>query len=105
MRHFRAALALLPFLFATGALAAEVVVVRGDTSETVAVGQSGLTVLRGSGTMRVSPPAEKKAPQAVRLVAGRTLWFVGEDGRPRRACYLARTTYVGERKIRCTTYR
>ena len=104
MRHFKAVLALLPFLFATGALAAEVVIVRGDTSETITVGQGGLTVLRGSGTMRVSPPAEKKAPQAVRLVAGRTLWFVGDDGRPKRACYLAHTTYVGQRKIRCTNY-
>lgn len=105
MRHFKAVLALLPFLFATGALAAEVVVVRGDTSETVTVGQGGLTVLRGSGTMRVAPPPEKEAPKAARLVAGRTLWFVGDEGRPKRACYLARTTYVGERRIRCTTYR
>ena len=105
MRYFKAALAVLPFLFASGALAAEVVIVRGSTSETVTVGQSGQTVLRGSGTMRVALPAEEEAPKASRLVEGRTLWFVGDDGRPKRACYLARTSYVGERKIRCTRYR
>ncbi|NKB59409.1 MAG: hypothetical protein GKS00_24055 [Alphaproteobacteria bacterium] len=109
MRHLKAALALLPFLFAANAAApasaAEVVVVRGNVSEAVTINRSGPTVLRGGGTMRVKPPSETKVVGPVRVVAGRTLWVVDEYGRPKTACFVVRTAYVGKRKIRCTDYR
>ncbi len=82
--------------------AADVVVLRGNSAETVRT-TSDVTVLRGGGTMRAMPTKAVPKSRPARVVAGRTLWVVDDDGRPTVACYLVYTSYVGGRKIRCTS--
>ncbi len=106
MRRLQAALAAAAFLLASGAAnAAEVVVLRGDTAESVTIARNGPTVLRGGGTMLVDPPKDVVAePKRRTVYAGDTLWLVGEGG-PVVACYLTRTEYADRRKITCTDRR
>ncbi len=98
---------LLTLLFGFGAIqntaVAEITVLRGNSVETIATGQAGPTVLRGGGTMQAMQLVKAQKTRS-RIVAGRTLWIVDAEGRPRGACFLAHTGYVGKRAIRCTNY-
>ncbi len=106
MRKWIGALVLSALFFGANTMgtasATEVVVVRGDNAELVTVNRSGLTVLRGGGGMRATPPSEAKAALALRIAAGKTLWIVGDNGRAVAACFLTKGMYVGKRRIRCT---
>ena len=83
--------------------AAEVVVLRGDSRETVAVDREERTVLRGGGSLRAMPASQAETNERTRVAAGRTLWILDVSGRPTTACYLIRTEYFSGHKIRCTS--
>jgi hypothetical protein len=84
------------------ASATEIVVMRGNSAQTVTANLAGLTVLRGGGTMQAMQVSQSETLGLRHVTAGETLWILGEDGQPRAACFLLRTEYVGRRKIRCT---
>jgi hypothetical protein len=86
------------------ASAADITVLRGNAAEIVRVSNAGPTILRGGGTMRVKPPKETAAVPARTAYAGKTLWLVAKN-EPLVACFLVRTAYFGQRKIRCAKAR
>jgi len=95
------------------AVAAEVTLLRGGISDTVAIGSPGAlpAVLHGTTGLTPLPAAiaEEKTPKRAQprrvITAGEVLWVVAEDGSVLRACRLRGTGYVGEKRIVCTSRR
>jgi hypothetical protein len=98
-------------LVATGtALAADIVVMRGSSTEVVSIsaggGSTSVTVLRGTPRKKTETYAERREakPQPVAhgvQGTGENLWTVDSRGRV-RACWLTGTGYVNSLRVVCT---
>lgn len=86
---------------------ADVLVLHGSKAETVApLRRAGPpVVVRGETAALHREAAERERRPAKHrrtVVAGRTLWVIGEDGLPIKACRLLYTEYEGVDLITCS---